>query len=415
VRKIALLMALSCSLASAQVITSLYQFRSVGADGAYPESGVVPDNIGNLFGTTTAGGYGYGTVYKLTKPQMVGAFWKRTVIYRFRGVQDGCNPYGGVLLTSSGVLYGTTYGCGAFAEGVVFSLTPLGTGQGWRYRVLHQFGSVTNDGSHAFASLAMDKVGVLYGTASGGGQYNWGCVFSLRQMSSENWTTTIIHSFGATSSDGNEPNSVLAVDQTGALYGTTPYGGGITTLGCGANGCGVVFKLSPPSPPSKTWTETIIHSFSGLGDGSYTFGPVLLDNAGNVYGVANQGGSCPGCGVVYQLAPPQTVDESWTENVLHDFSGSGDGAHPYGGLVFDSAGNLYGTTQGGGQGHGVVFTLTPAILGGNWSESTVDFKSNGTAGDNPLGDLTVDSSGVIYGTTVQGGYPGLGTVFSLAP
>jgi len=214
--------------------------------------------------------------------------------------------------------------------------------------------------------------------------------------------------------DGWAPSSVI-VGPDGALYGTTVTGG-TNCLGAG-NGCGVVFQLTREA--KGTWNETVLHDFAGS-DGDFPNGSLLTDKAGNLYGTTVNGGpSCSqlGCGVVFELVRGKA--DKWTFMVLHDFALT-DGANPYAGMIFDSQGNLYGTTSIGGntsgcnppEGCGVVFKLSEA--NGIWKE-TVLYSFMGRDGAMPYAPLTLDEAGSLYGTTQWGGAYGAGTVFKLSP
>ncbi len=163
----------------------------------------------------------------------------------------------------------------------------------------------------------------------------------------------MLHSF-AGGGDGAFPYAGLISDASGALYGTTAYGSG-------APGYGTVFKLTPSATPGGAWTESVLHSFAGGGDGAYPFAGLISDASGALYGTTLYGSGAPGYGygTVFKLTPPATAGGAWTESVLHSFAGGGDGAYPYAGLISDASGALYGTaSQGGGAGWGTVFELT---------------------------------------------------------
>jgi uncharacterized repeat protein (TIGR03803 family) len=203
----------------------------------------------------------------------------------------------------------------------------------------------------------------------------------------------------------------VVFDAAGNLYGTT-FGGGTYTICEG--GCGVVFELSPAG--NGTWTEKILLNFGSDYTDAYApdFGPLIFDAAGNLYGTSGGGGTY-GSGTAFEISP--AASGSWTETILHSFgSGSGDGSLPQGGLTFDAAGNLYGTTYyGGAYNFGMAFELTPAG-GGTWSE-TIMHSFDGETGDGtlPRANLILDSSGNVYGTTTGGGANIVGTVFELSP
>ena len=282
---------------------------------------------------------------------------------------------------------------------------------------LHNFGINGTDGVYPQAGLIFDAAGNLYGTTADGGDYGVGTVFELTPNGSGGWTEKKLHNFGINSADGNSPSASLIFDAAGNLYGTTQYGGDFP---CDLLGCGTVFELTPDG--SGGWTEKKLHNF-GINekDGIYPRAGLIFDGAGNLYGTTYQGGSGPcssGCGTVFELTP--TDDGGWTEKKLHSFGlNSKDGIYPFAGLVFDAAGNLYGTTYQGGDftcgdsGCGTVFELTRT--GGRWLEKKLHNFGNGTDGANPYAGLTFDAAGNLYGTTAQGGDYNNGTVFELTP
>ena len=252
-------------------------------------------------------------------------------------------PRNGLIADSAGNLYGTTSGGGASYKGVVFKLAPDGT-----ETVLHSFPGFPSDGNSPYAGLIADSAGNLYGTTlSRDSVSHAGVVFKLAPNGTAGWTETVLHSFTGFPTDGALPYAGLIADSAGNLYGATTGGGG----GPGASGQGVVFKLAPDG------TETVLHSFTlGSGGGGPLAG-LIADSAGNLYGTTQVGGAS-GQGVVFKLAPNGTG--GWTESVLYSFTGGSDGGQPfYGSLIADGAGNLYGTTVGGGaSGAGVVFKLS---------------------------------------------------------
>ena len=235
----------------------------------------------------------------------------------------------------------------------------------------------------------------------------------------------IIYTFKG-GSDGENPVAPLVADAHGNLYGTTQEGGGSTF--CNGGGCGTVFELIAPSSPAGKWGETILHSFTGGNDGSYPFGGLIFDSAGNLYGTTYEGGDmgntlCTagknvGCGTIFELSPPKGPGGAWSETVLHLFEeGGADGAFPLSSLVFDNRGNLYGTTLGGNTftNGGIVFELSPGS-GGLWTESVLYSFMGLEDGYVPEGPLVFDGSGNLYGTTNTGSgdYAG-GAVFQLVP
>jgi uncharacterized repeat protein (TIGR03803 family) len=338
---------------------------SGGADGAYPGRSLIFDAVGNLYGTTYAGGtpyqYGFGTVFELS-PAVDGT-WTETVLYSFGSTDaDGLVPSSGVILDEAGNLYGTTTQGGA------------------------------------------------YGHIE---EYPGGTAFELSPGAGASWTETILHSFGS-GNDGYFPQAGLTLDAAGNLYGATVSGGRGTE--CPNQGCGTVFELSLSG---GAWTETVLHDFNGSGASPFTpYAGVILDSAGNLYGTTGSGGY--GSGTVFELS--HAGGGSWKLTVLHGFGHGTDGIMPEDNLVFDAAGNLYGTTFcGGAYGgcesfSGTVFELSPGV-GGAWSEKVLHSFGHGSDGSFPYADLIVDAAGNLYGTTSAGGAFGGygGTVFEIRP
>jgi uncharacterized repeat protein (TIGR03803 family) len=348
-----------------------------------------------------------------------------SVLYSFSG-SDGNSPIGNLVADSEGNLYGTTLSGGQTTGncdsndgcGVVFELSPDGTG-GWTQTVLYTFTGGT-DGSFP-ASLSLDSAGNLYGVTFSGGNltnkdcspYGCGVVFEL-SPSSSGWTETVLHAFH--SGDGTRP-SFLMRNTSGNFYGTTLLGG--------SSNAGTVFKLTSGS---TGWVETVLHNFTG-GTGGYQPNGLAFDSAGNLFGTVTYGGvgnvaDCDfaACGFVFKLLP--VAGGGWHTVVLYTFTGGTDGGNPNG-LIFDSAGRIYGTTSvggtspcGGKSGCGVVFRLISGVSG--WHESVL-YTFTGTNGKNPEANLAQDSSGNLYGTTYAGGNKtsycgtqGCGLVFKLA-
>jgi uncharacterized repeat protein (TIGR03803 family) len=316
------------------------------------------------------------------------------VLYSFQGGSDGSSPLSGLISDSAGNLYGTTLTGGTNGLGTVFEL--IHSNGGWTEKVLHNFNYNGTDGFTPLAGLIFDKAGNLYGTTVGGGSNGWGTVFELTP-SNGSWTETILNNFS--NFDGSSPTGGLIFDNSGNLYGTTLYGG--------TNSDGTVFELTPSN---GSWTETVLHSFTGS-DGMYpdTYHAALIfDKAGNLYGTTEEGGS-NGYGTVFELKPS---NGRWTESVLHSFPlTAGDGSSPLGGLIFDNSGNLYGTTlYGGTNSDGTVFELTPS--NGSWSE-TILHSFTYDDGSEPAAALIFDNVGNLYGTTNTGGSNGYGTAFKI--
>ena len=290
--------------------------------------------------------------------------------------------------------------------------------------VLHTFIN-KSDGSFPFAGLTFDAKGNLYGTTDTGGspEFGDGTVFELTPDASGGFTFKTIHAFSQAKGDGGNPAGSVVFDAAGNLYGTTSSGG--------IGGCGIVYELTPPATAGGAWTEIILHKFrGGNSDGCSTSGFVILDQAGDLFGATASGGGgvnntfCNhGCGTVFKMT--RNANGTFTENVIHRFTGENeDGRNPLGGLVFDKSGNLWGTTQVGGQSKsstcgaddlcGTVFELTPNT-NGTWTESTLFSFSDDSTGFNPVTNLVIDKEGNLYGTTVNGGNDLGGLVFKLTP
>ena len=314
---------ISCAAGTQSV---LYSFGATATDGLNPGAAQLTVNAGNFYGTTEKGGEnGYGAVYKIT------AAGTESVLYSFGATaSDGAGPVGGLIVDSAGNLYGTTVQGGAKHHGTVFKISAAGTES-----LLYSFGATASDGWAPLTSLIMDSAGNLYGTTTSGGANDHGTVFKIGAAGTE----SVLYSFGATASDGQQPYAGLLADSAGNLYGTTYIGG--------ANNRGTVFKISAAG------TESLLYSFGATAsDGVGPYADLITDSAGNLYGTTEQGGANDK-GTVFKISA------AGTESVLYSFGATGtDGATPYASLIVDSAGNLYGTTYGGGaNGNGTVFKI----------------------------------------------------------
>jgi uncharacterized repeat protein (TIGR03803 family) len=335
----------------------------------------------------------------------------RQVLYAFKGARDGAAPEASLISDAQGNLYGTTYGGGtgpcAGGCGTVFELIPDSDG-GYRERIIHSFQGPLIDGQQPMAPLIFDALGNLYGTTLSGGQNVTaasGTVYRLSPNADGTWTETVLHNFNDAldgRTDGGEPQGGLIFDQAGNLYGTTAGGG--TGTGCptsnGGTGCGIVFKLTPDS--SGNWQETILHNFTNdHKDGWNPLSNLIMDRSGNLYGTTFFGGPAGGGGTVFEL---RHLGGSWKEEILFSFSCGRDGCSPYSGLVFDKAGDLFGTTVGGGNstGNGVVYKLSHNSAG-RWDQSVIYTFQAGSDGAYPYGNPILDASGNVYGTTLDGG------------
>lgn len=398
-----LFMTLTVQPAQAQTFSVIHNFTG-GLDGRNPYAGLTMDAAGNLYGTTCGAACAFGasnggTVFRLSKK---GPGWLVTVLYTFRGGNDGAGPAARVIIGPNGSLYGTTMygggsGCGGSGCGTVFNLRPPPSVSptvfgGWTETTLYSFQGGSDGAAPAFGDLVFDQSGNIYGTTSYGGTANQGLVFELTPSGS-GWKENVLYSFAGLY-DGNGPLGGVVFDQSGNLYGTTMLGGD--------GDYGMVFELTPSE---SGWAEMILHSFQGGNDGSYPIAGMAPGSYGNVgttsVGGANGGGtvfilnnpmflySFPGNNYNYQwpgpwsnltygsIGPTSTTFADgahqygsvfymygcagWDAVTLHDFTGGLDGAYPISSVVFDANGNIFGTTSAGGaDGSGVVFEITGA-------------------------------------------------------
>ena len=386
---------------------------SGGSDGV-GGGAVTPDRRGNLYGASMGGGslncrLGCGVIWELTPPQSSEG-WTFATLYDFTGGSDGAYPNGGLLLGPSGDLYGTTTWDGAHNYGTAFELSS--GSNGWSLTTLHAFCSEPPpncvDGGTS-AGLVWGPGDEPYGTSPYGGTHEGGAIFKLVPGSGR-WTYSVLHSFqsssyGHSAPGGSDPYDGLVMDQSANLYGTT-YDGGV--------GYGVVFELTLNA---GHWQEHVLHRFTGFSDGAETSSGVTLDTAGNLYGTTLIGGGkngCTGgCGTVYKVAPQH--NGRWRETLIHTFGNGHNGAWPYGGVVMEKAGNLYGFALGpGGASCNVIYKLAPAPKG-KWKYSIVHTFGEGHDGCTAVGNLTIDSSGNLYGGTMDGGAYGYGVAFEITP
>jgi uncharacterized repeat protein (TIGR03803 family) len=320
--------------------------------------------------------------------------WAQTqsVLYAFQGTPDGKTPTSGVVFDALGNLYGVTRDLGARNNGTLYKLAPDGTES-----TLYSF--VVRNGANPSGVPVLDSQGNIYGTtAAGGAHQNQGTVYQVTPGGVE----TVLYSF--TKKGGYAPTGDLIRDEQGNLYGTAALGG-LVTAEC-PRGCGTVFKLSPSG------TETVLYEFTGGADGGNPLGGLVADSQGNFYGTTSDGGTL-NFGTVFKLTP------AGVESVLYSFKSGTDGRNPYGRLTRDAKGNLYGATEHGGgstnpncfgNGCGVIFKVTPAGKG-----KVLFAFSGGPDGGTPNGGLVFDSLGNLFGTTFVGGVFNSGTLFKLSP
>jgi len=390
--------------AQAQTETVLYAFCSAPGctDGDYPDSRLTSDRAGNFYGTTGGGGaFGYGTVFELSPNG--GGGWNESVLYSFTGGADGAYPwrFSNVIFDGVGNLYGTTAYGGANGLGVAFELSPVGTS--WKETILHGFVGGTGDGSYPSGDLVIDLAGNVYGTTVAGGSAGGGIVFELSRSGGD-WNEQVIYTSGLDNYGYNISGvgmaAGLTMDSVGNIYG--------------ANGDSV-FELSPNG--NGGWTPAVLHTFTGpvtqnaLDSGAV--GTPTLDQAGNVYGTTIVGGPW---GIVYKLSPEKKG--KWKEKAIHAFNGEErDGVSSAGTLLINADGDIYGVSFiiGGKDNVGDVFELIPQAGTGKYEHQTL--WSFGGPGDGwlPSGGLIQDSAGNLYGTTTGGGSNYGGIVFEMTP
>jgi uncharacterized repeat protein (TIGR03803 family) len=374
----------------------LYNFTG-GNDGGDPATPLSFDASGNAYGTTVTGGsYGCGTVFQL-KP--VGSGWQQHTLWAFTCLADGKNPYGGVILDAAGDLYGTTVAggsggtCAGDGCGTVFKLTQ--SRGNWSENVLYNF-TGGNDGFGPGSGVVSDDAGNLYGTTPDGGLYSMGVVYEL----SRNGTFTVIHAFTG-GADGGVGSLGSLLYNAGKFYGVSEIGG--------TAGAGTAFQLTPGS--ASAWTFATIHQFLGQPHAGFPYGGLIADPTGRLYGTTYFGGAT-GNGTVYVLA---LADGNLKETVAYSFRGGMDGSFPTSTLVFDQAGNLYGTTSTGGNPGcdcGTVFEISP--VNGGVKETVLHSFASTPDGAYPNYGLTLFDNN-LYGSTPVGGTQNQGIVFRFTP
>jgi uncharacterized repeat protein (TIGR03803 family) len=323
-----------------------------------------------------------------------------TIIYSFQGGADGFYADTDLALDPAGNLYGTTVQGGDFGSGTVWRLHPNGDGS-WTHTVLYSFTGGT-DGAEPYKGVTLDGAGNLYGTAvtGGGGACEGGCGVAYRLANAGGtWTETVIHPFTG-GDDGSGPGARLTLDDNGTVYGMAPTGGTF--------GAGTIYEMKPGK---RGYTFKVIHPFTGGADGAGGSAGALVLHGGNLYGAATSGGS-DGEGTVYALT--RKPNGGWAFHLLYAFQDQPDGGFPYGGLTFDALGNIYGTTYyAGANDVGAVYELSPHKAG--WNERLL-YSFRGYDGASPIGNVSFDGAGNIYGTASSGGSPaGFGVIFKLVP
>ncbi len=371
---------LSLATAQAQTLQVIHNFTG-GLDGANPAGQLVADSAGNLYvGAYNGGMYGFGTVIKLKDTS---GGWTIQPLYSFQGGNDGEHAY--IMFSSNGSIYGASnYGGGAPDCGTVFQLRPPPTFPRtpltpWGETILYRFAG-GSDGCNPWAAPIADSAGNLYGMTVNGGAHNGGTVYELVN-SGGNYTEQVLYSLCGVA-DGCNPYVGLVADSAFNLYGVTIDGG--------AHGYGIVFRLRNSG---SGWAETILYNFQNGNDGRNPNTGLILDSAGNLYG-STQAGGVNGGGTIFKLTP------SGGFSVLAGLTGVLGPQNGY--LTMDASGNIYGTTQGdGANGLGSVFELTPS--GGGYTYADLHDFTGGSDGSNPYGGVIVGLGGNLYGTASAGG------------
>jgi hypothetical protein len=398
--------------------TALYNFQpnmgGVSASGYYPAGALLQDQSGNLYGVALNGGLdgtstSGGTVYELS-PNGSGGYTIN--VLASCAVTIACSyPSGSLVMDGSGNLYGAT------GFGNVFELSP--DPGGWSASVIYTFAG-QNGGYDGYGpgAVILDSAGNLYGMNYDGGINNQGYVFEL-SPSAGGYTLTHLHDFTGTDGDGAVPGaglivSLLIMDDKGNLYGMAAQGGNSTYC---TGGCGNIFELSNNA---GVWTEKILHEFIGK-DGSNPIGQLMMDSSGNLYGTASTGGAY-GSGSLFETS---LVSGKWETHDIYSFrGGANDGAYPNMPLIMDTSGNLYGTTEAGGNsgcsvqgypGCGTAFKLSPGK--GGWKETVLHIFSGLADGAFPQGVIfpSDGTNGDLYGLAQSGGGAEGGLAFELAP
>ncbi len=362
---------------------TLESFRNLSPTGDSPQGHLIQGQDGALYGLTSAGGNNNGgTVFKVN---VDGSGF--TVLHAFLWLQEGGFPRGGLLQTTNGTLYGTTYSSGIHGGGTLFKINPDGS----QFTILHSFGTDAKDGSYTFSGVSQGRDGNLYGTTTHGGTNNQGTIYKFNPVGG---AYTVIHTFATNDGYGLSPDAGVIQGSDGLLYGTTPQ--------AGPNGSGTLYRLHPDGSG-----YTVIHTFGVDQDARVPYCSLIQGADGALYGTSWSGGATYN-GTVFKLNLDGT-----DFTILYSFDDMTDPETPQAGLVQGVEGNLYGTGYGGGSsGGGAVFELST-----NGSAFAVlhDFTEDNKGGNSPDAPLIQGKDGALYGTTLFGGTSGNGTVFRLAP
>ncbi len=398
------LFAFASTASSATTFKIIQTFECTASTGCGPTGALTFDQSGNLYGSAQGGGiYNYGAVFEMS-PNPDGT-WGQTLLYSFDFHKNGESPRFGVAFDGAGNLFGTTFPYGGPQDlGTVFELTPAGGA--WTFALLNNYAA---DGA-----LLTDRSGNVYGPI-GPGSHNGGAVVEL-SPNAGGWTFTELYNFCAqpNCTDGSFPAGPFVFDSRGNLYSTTLYGGNKLPYCADPQGCGVAFELTPNR--DGTWTYHFIHAFAAFAnDAQSALGALLVDRNGSLYGTAPFGGPYDN-GMVFKFTP-SSVGTGWKESAIYTFPDCSQGCSPYYGVAMDKAVNLYGVIGGGapacgGSECGIVYELSPQ-QNGKWKYTKLH-EFSGTDGEFP-NPLTVGPDGNIYGTTEHGGQYNLGVAFEITP
>ncbi len=436
--------ALSCA-AEATSFNTLYQF-SGASDGGAPNGNLIAGPHGSFYGVTQAGGASNnGTVFRLDRPRQGSGQWSVTTLYSFAGGNDASAPTN-LTMDAVGNLYGTSNAGGgssvctdnngaAIGCGTVFQLRPV-PGGGWSEQVIYAFQGVTD--GQAPKGVSFDRTGNLYGFGFIGGtgichfeSFTFGCgtAFKLSPVEGAGWNFSVIYTF-KNDADSNGAFGPPLIDQQGALYGETEGGGPGAPAACRpSTGCGEVFRLMPRR--QGEWKKEALWTFNGL-DGTAGANALVADWAGNIYGMTNEGGPpnplCPanptfgsaaGCGVAFELSPPANGTDAWTYQTIWDFTLGPDSGYPFNASITQANGRLFATSSGPyplANSYGAIVEFLPPAARGAWKEKTLFTFSNDALNEAQPESTLFWSGNRLYGTTAGYGTTGsFGTIFRIKP
>jgi uncharacterized repeat protein (TIGR03803 family) len=362
--------------ATENVILTFIDNNGNSPTGSNPTTGLISDAAGNLYGTTYS-----GVVYELSSNGDGG--WNETILHTFAGSPDGQDPAGDLLLDNGGNLYGSTFDGGTYGNGILYKLSPAGTN--WTETILYNFSGKPGD-EHPYGPLLMDRAGNFYLVT--------GSTIVEVSPVGGSYTSRKIHRGDAGDNIGG-----LTMDASGNIFCVSES---------------AVFELAPNKKGG--WSPHVLHKFAGSpDDGASGWGNPIFDVAGNLYGTT-QGGGATGGGTVFELIPGK--HGKWSETTLYSFEGQ---PNPSSGIVFDAAGNAYGTTmEGGDSAAGTVFELVAPVQNGRYQ---LLWSFNDSNGDLPIGSPVLDKAGNLYGATFRGGseegdcsgVSGCGVVYQIVP